>query len=98
MMGVSLSLFVDFFSGISVPFSTRGVQSSKTPQETFWKEIMSKTFYKKVEGGKAFFPAISPFGFFLSRFWPFLCTRKPKNTIKIVSKIRPENLEKSQKR
>jgi hypothetical protein len=82
-----------------VRFSTRGVQ--KHHKKLFGENLCQKLLAEKVEKKKTFFLSSFPIEFFLSRFWPFLYmsnNEEPKNTIKIFSKIRPENLKKSQKR
>jgi hypothetical protein len=61
---------------------------------------MSKTFGfwpKKVEKKKLFSCRLFPSIFFIA-FLALSLHEEPKNTIKILSKIRPENLKKSQKR
>jgi hypothetical protein len=71
----------------------------KNTTKTFWGKSMSKAFGRKsYEKKKTFFLSSFPFGFLLSRFWPFLCMRSQKNTIKIFSKIRPKNLKTSQEK
>jgi hypothetical protein len=52
-----------------------------------------------MRGGNTFFPVIFPFDFFVSFFRPFLVSlhEKFKNTMKIFSKIKPENLKNPQK-
>jgi hypothetical protein len=76
-------------------FSTRGVQ--KHHKTNFGENPCQKLLAEKVEKKKLFsfrlFPSI-----FLSRFLAVSLHEEPKNTIKIFSKIRPENLKKSQKR
>jgi hypothetical protein len=49
-------------------------------------------------GKKTFFLSSFPHRFFLSRFLAVSVHEEPKNTKNIFSKIRPENLKKSQKR
>jgi hypothetical protein len=83
--------------GVFVRFSTRGVQKhhknflGKIHVKNFWPKKLRKTFFL------AFFGRFSS-GFFLSRFLAVSLHEEPKNTIKTFSKIRPENLKKSQKR
>jgi hypothetical protein len=55
---------------------------------------MSKTFYKKVEG-KKLFPVTFFLPFFLLHCFAVSLHEELKNTIKILSKIRPQNLKKS---
>jgi hypothetical protein len=67
--------------------------------KTFWGKSMSNTFHKKVEVEKKlfscrFFPSI----FYRVFFWAVSLHEELKNTTQIFSKIRPENLKKSQKR
>jgi hypothetical protein len=78
-----------------VRFSTRGVQ--KHHKTLFGGNTCQKPLAEKVEEKNLFsfrlFPSIS--------FIAFLAVslhEEPKNTIKIFSQIRPENLKKSQKR
>jgi hypothetical protein len=72
---LSLSLFfVTFFCGVSVRFSTRGVQKHHPKNGG---NPCQKLFAKKVEGGGGrggFFPVIFPFDFLIAFFgrWPFL--------------------------
>jgi hypothetical protein len=56
---------------------------------------MSKTLAEKVEK-KSFFLSSFPIDFFIA-FLAVSLQEEPKNTIKVFSKIRPENLKKSQK-
>jgi hypothetical protein len=58
---------------------------------------MSKTFGRKVEKKKLFSCRLFP-SFFLIAFLAVSLHEEPKNTIKTFSKIRPENLKKSQKK
>jgi hypothetical protein len=53
---------------------------------------------KKVERKKTFFLSSFPIDFFFIAFLAVSLYEEPKNTIKIFSKIRPENLKKSQKK
>jgi hypothetical protein len=71
--------------------------SSKTPLKTFWGSPCQKLLAEKVEK-KTFFLSSFPIDFFYRVFLAVSLHEKPKNTIKIFSKIRPENLKKSQKR
>jgi hypothetical protein len=76
-------------------FSTRGVQKRHT---LFWGQSpCQKLLAEKVER-KTFFLSSFPFHLFLSRFLAVSLHEEPKNTIKILSKIRPENLKKSQEK
>jgi hypothetical protein len=52
---------------------------------------------EKVEE-KNFFPVVVSHRFVLSRFFAVSLNEEPKNTIKIFSKVRPENLKQSQKK
>jgi hypothetical protein len=58
-----------------------------------WQELSAK----KVEKRKTFFLSSLLPSIFLSRFWPFLCTRTPK-TPQFFNKTRPENLKTSEKK
>jgi hypothetical protein len=59
---------------------------------------MSKTFGRKSWGKKHFFPVVFSHRFFLIAFLAVSPREEPKNTTKIFSKIRPENLKKSEKK
>jgi hypothetical protein len=64
-------------------------------------ENTTKTFWRKsekVERKKKLFPFVFSRRFFLITFLAVSLHKEPKNTIKIFSKIGPENLKKSQKR
>jgi hypothetical protein len=81
-----------------VRFSTRGVQ--KHHKKLFGENLCQKLLAEKVEK-KNFF--LSPFVFshrifFIAFLAVSLGHEEPKNTIKILSKIRPENLKKSQEK
>jgi hypothetical protein len=69
-------------------------------QQGEFKNTTKIFFAKKVEKKNPFFLFLSfpPFDFLLLRFRPFLFMRSSKNTITRLSKIRPENLKKSQKK
>jgi hypothetical protein len=90
-----------FFSLSSLPsafvrFSTRGVQ--KHHKTLFW-EIHVKNFWpKKLRGKKKKILSSFPIDFFFIAFLAVSLHEEPKNTIKIFSQIRPENLKKSQKK
>jgi hypothetical protein len=61
---------------------------------------MSKTFGfwpKKLREKKTFFLSSFPIEMFFIAFLAVSLHEEPKNAIKIFSKIRPENLKKSQK-
>jgi hypothetical protein len=61
-------------------------------------EVHVKNFWpKKLRETKNFFPVVFSLRFFLSRFLAVSLHEEPK-TIKIFSKIRPENLKKSQEK
>jgi hypothetical protein len=78
-----------------VRFSTRGVQ--KHHKTLFGGNTCQKLLAEKVED--FFFPLSSfPIEFSFIAFLAVSLREEPKNTIKIFSQIRPENLKKSQKR
>jgi hypothetical protein len=79
-----------------VRFSTRGVK--KHHKKLFGENLCQKLLAEKVEKKNLFSFRLFPSIFFLSRFLAVSLHEEPKNTIKIFSKIRPENLKKSQKR
>jgi hypothetical protein len=88
--------FVLFFYGVFVRFSIRGVQKH---HKKFSRKVHVKSFWpKKLRVEKKLFscrlfPSTSDF------FIAFLAVSlqvEPKNTTEIFSKIRPENLKKSQ--
>jgi hypothetical protein len=68
--------------------------SSKTPQKLFGGSPCQKLLAEKVEENLSSFPI----DFFLIAFLAVSLHEEPKNTIKIFSNIRPENLKKSQKK
>jgi hypothetical protein len=69
----------------------------KNTIKNFFGKIHVKNFWpKKVEKKKLFSCRLSPSIFFIS-FLAVSLHEEPKNTIKTFSKIRPENLKKSQK-
>jgi hypothetical protein len=78
-----------------VRFSTRGVQ--KHHKKLFGENICQKLLAEKVEKKKLFSFRLFPSIFFIA-FLAVSLHEEPKNTIKIFSQIRPENLKKSQKR
>jgi hypothetical protein len=84
---------VVFFNGVFVRFSTRGVQKHHT--KLFWGSPCRKLFAKKVEK-KNFVPVVCrfSFSFFLTAFLAVSLHDELKNTTKMCSKTRPENLTK----
>jgi hypothetical protein len=78
-----------------VRFSTRGVQ--KHHKKLFGKIHVKNCWPKKLRK-KKFFPVVFSHQFFFIAFLAVSLHEEPKNTIKIFSKIRPENLKKSQKK
>jgi hypothetical protein len=82
-----------FFYGVFVRFSTRGVQSSKTPQEAF---PCQKLFAKKVE--KKTIPVVFPLRFFGIAVLAVSLHEELKHTIQIFSKITPEKLKNNPKK
>jgi hypothetical protein len=81
--------------GVFVRLSTRGVQ--KHHEKLFVGSPCQKLLAETVEK-KIFFPVVFSHRFFLIAFLAVSQHEEPKNTIKIFSKIRPENLKKSQKK
>jgi hypothetical protein len=79
-----------------VRFSTRGVQ--KHYEKLLGESPYQKLLAEKVEKKTPFFLSSFPIDFFLIAFLAVSLHEEPKNTIKIFSKIRPENRKKSQKR
>jgi len=69
----------------------------KNTTKTFWGKSMSKTFCPKSWEKKTFFLSFFP-SIFLIAFLAVSLHEELKNTIQTFSKIRPENLKKSQKR
>jgi hypothetical protein len=63
----------------------------------FLGEIHVKNFWQKKLRKKNFFPFVFSHRFFFIAFLAVSLNEEPKNTIKIFSQIRPENLKKSQK-
>jgi hypothetical protein len=88
---VSLSSFPSVF----VRFSTRGVQ--KHYKKLFGESTCQKLLAEKVEKKKLFSCRLFPSIFFIA-FLAVSLHEEPKNTIKLFSKIGPENLKSSQKR
>jgi hypothetical protein len=82
------------FYGVFVRFSTRGVQ--KHHKKRFGGNPCQKLLAEKVEKKQLFSCRLSHQIFFIA-FLAVSLHEEPKNTIKIFSKIRPENLKKSQK-
>ena len=71
----------------------------KNTIKNFLGKIYVKNFWpKKLREKKTFFLSSFPIDFFLIAFLAVSLHEEPKNTIKIFSKIRPENLKKSQKK
>jgi hypothetical protein len=68
----------------------------KNTTKTFWEKSMSKLLTEKVEE-KNFFLS-SSHRFVLIAFLAVSLHEDPKNTTKTLSKIRPENLKKTQKK
>jgi hypothetical protein len=69
----------------------------KNTIKSFWGEVYVKSFWpKKLRGKKKILPSF-PIDLFIA-FLAVSLHEEPENTIKIFSKIRPENLKKSQKR
>jgi hypothetical protein len=79
-----------------VRFSTRGVQ--KHHKKLFGENLCQKLLAEKVEKKKTFFLSSFPIDIFFIAFLAVSLHEELKNTIKIFSKIRPENLKKSQKK
>jgi hypothetical protein len=78
-----------------VRFSTRGVQKH---HKNFFGKVHVKNFWPKKVEKKNLFPVVFSHRFFFIAFLTVSLHEEPKNTIKIFSKIRPENLKKPQKR
>jgi hypothetical protein len=87
--------FGDFVYGVFVHFSTRGVQ--KHHDHLFGENPCQKLLAEKVEKQKLFSFRLFPSMFFIAFLAVFL-HEEPKNTIKMFSKIRPENLQKKLKK
>jgi hypothetical protein len=68
-----------------------------TIKKLFGENLCQKLLAEKVEK-KNFFPFVFSHRKFFIAFLAVSLHEEPKNTIKIFSKIRPENLKKSQKR
>jgi hypothetical protein len=78
-----------------VRFSTREVQ--KHHKKLFGENLCQKLLAEKVEKKKLFSFRLFPSTFFIA-FLAVSLHEESKSTIKIFSKIRPENLKKSQKK
>jgi hypothetical protein len=89
-----LCFFVEIFCGVFVRFSTREVQKQHNNflGEVHVKKLLAKKLRKETFFCRRF-PSIG-----LSRFLAVSLHEKPKYTINIFSKNRPENLKKSQKK
>jgi hypothetical protein len=83
-----------FFNGVVVRFATRGVQ--KHHKKKVGENPCQKLLAEKVEE-KNLFSCLFP-SFFLSRFLAVSLHEEPQNTTEKLSKVRPENLKKSQKK
>jgi hypothetical protein len=70
----------------------------KNTIKNFLGKIHVKNFWPKKLRKKNFFPVVFSHQLFLIAFLAVSLHEEPKNTIKILSKIRPENLKKSQKK
>jgi hypothetical protein len=70
----------------------------KNTIKNFFGKIHVKHFWPKKVEKNNFFPVVFSHRFFLIVFLAVSLYEEPKNTIKIFSKIKPENLKKSQKR
>jgi hypothetical protein len=82
------------FYGVFVRFSTRGVQNTII---VLGGSPCQKLLAEKVEKEQTSFLSSFPLDFFIA-FLAVSLHEEPKNTIKIFSNIRPENLKKSQKK
>jgi hypothetical protein len=89
-----LVFLFEIFYGVFVRFSTRGVQ--KHHKKLFGESPVKNFGPKKLRENKLFFLRLFPSIFFIA-FLAVSLHEEPKNTIKIFSKIRPENLKKTQK-
>jgi hypothetical protein len=85
-------IFVIFVMGF-VCVSQQG--ESKTPKKVL-EEVHVKSFWPKKLRNKTFFLSYFP-SIFLIAFLAVSLHEEPRNTIKIFSKIRPENLKKNSK-
>jgi hypothetical protein len=65
----------------------------KNTTKHFLGEIHVKNFWPKKLRGKNFFPFVFSHRFFFIAFLALSLHEEPKNTIKIFSQIRPENLK-----
>jgi hypothetical protein len=65
----------------------------KNTIKNFLGKVYGKNFWpKKLRGKKTFFLSSFPIDFFFIAFLAVSLHEEPKNTIKIFSKIRPENI------
>jgi hypothetical protein len=78
-----------------VRFSTRAVQ--KHHKKLFGESLFQKLLAEKVEGKKKILSSF-PIEIIFIAFLAVSLHEEPKNTIKIFSKIRPENLKKISKK
>jgi hypothetical protein len=70
----------------------------KRTTKNFLGEVHIKNFWPKKLRGKKKIPVVFPHRLFFIAFLAVSLHEEPKNTIKMFSKIRPENLKKSQKK
>jgi hypothetical protein len=70
----------------------------KNTKKNFLGEIHVKNFWPKKLRNKNFFPVVFSHRFFFIAFLAVSLHEEPKNTLKIFSKIGPENLKKKSKK
>jgi hypothetical protein len=89
------TFFLSSFPSVFVRFSTKGVKNHR--KKLFGENTCQKLLAEKVEK-KNFFPFVFSHRFSFIAFLAVSLHEEPKNTTKTFTKIRPENLKKSQKR
>jgi hypothetical protein len=70
----------------------------KNAIKNFLGKAHVKSFWPKKLRKNTFFPVVFPHRLFFNRVLAVSLHEEPKNTIKTFSKVRPENLKKSQKK
>ena len=97
-VGRYLPFILFFISWRFCAFLNQGEFKNTIKIKNVLGKVHVKNFWPKKLRKKNFFPFVFSHRFFLIAFLAVSLHEEPKNTIKIFSQIRPENLKKSQKR
>jgi hypothetical protein len=98
-VGRYLSVFLLIFIIFLMAFLCVSQQGEfKNTKKNFLGKVYVKNFWPKKLGKKNFFPSVFSHRIFFYRVLAVSLHEEPKNTTKIFSKIRPENLKKTQKK